>query len=167
MKSLRELVVAAAGINETRGDVLTLANLPFTIFDAPVGPPPGIPAPEEIVWLEWIKRNRYNLIAAAVVLLVLGVVFSLWNRRRMKRHALRLKREQAARLEQEQLEIAAAEEAKRLKAAEETKLLQGLRSTTMGSTKSQVLKKHLEGTAAKDPEGFVQLLRTWIHEDED
>lgn len=167
MNSLRALVVAAAGISETRGDVLTIANLPFTIFDPPVGPPPGPEVPDEIFWLEWIKRNRYNLGAALALLVVLGLAFSFWNARRMKRRTLRLKREQTVKTEEMQRELEATEEAKRLKVAEETKLLQGLRSTTLGSTKSQVLKKHLEETAAKNPDGFVQLLRTWIHEDED
>ncbi len=167
MNSLRELVVAAAGINETRGDVLTIANLPFTIFEPPVGPPPGPEVPDEIFWLEWIKHNRYNLIAAAVVLVMVAVGLGFWNSRRKKRKALRLKREQKVKAEQVQLELEAAEEAKLLKEAEEAKLLQGLRSTTLGSTRSQVLKKHLEETASKDPDGFVQLLRTWIHEDED
>ena len=167
MDSLRSLVVAAAGINEGRGDLLTIANLPYTILEPPVGPPPQPEGPVEIFWLEWIKHNRYNLVAATVVVVLLIGVFAFWNRRRKKHNALRRKREAAARAEQSQKEIEAVEEATRLKEAEEARLLQGLRTTTLGTTRSQVLKKHLEETAAKDPEGFVQLLRTWIHEDED
>jgi flagellar biosynthesis/type III secretory pathway M-ring protein FliF/YscJ len=34
------------------------------------------------------------------------------------------------------------------------------------SSRGQVLKKHLEEAASNDAAGFVQLLRAWIHEDD-
>lgn len=167
MESLRSLVTAAAGIDQTRGDVLTIENLPFTIFDEPSGPPSQEEAPPTIAWLEWIKNNQYNLIAVGILGTVLTIAFMLWNRRRRKRKTLLLKKQAAARAEQNRRELEAAEEAKTLKEEEEAKMLQGLRSTALGTSRAQVLKKHLEETASKDPDGFVQLLRTWIHEDED
>ena len=120
-----------------------------------------------MVWLDWIKDNRYNLVAGGVVTLVLAVAFLWWNRRRSKRKALRAKKEAEQRAEQSLRELEAAEEAKSLKEAEEAKLLQGLRNTTLGTSRAQVLKKHLEETAANDPDAFVQLLRSWIHEDDE
>ena len=167
MASLRELVVAAAGIDEQRGDTLTIENLPFTIFEPAVEPPPEPEEEPSVVWLDWIKDNRYNLVAGGVVTLVLAVAFLWWNRRRSKRKALRAKKEAEQRAEQSLRELEAAEEAKSLKEAEEAKLLQGLRNTTLGTSRAQVLKKHLEETAANDPDAFVQLLRSWIHEDDE
>ncbi len=93
MASLRELVVAAAGIDEQRGDTLTIENLPFTIFEPAVEPPPEPEEEPSVVWLDWIKDNRYNLVAGGVVTLVLAVAFLWWNRRRSKRKALRAKKE--------------------------------------------------------------------------
>ena len=87
MATLRELVLAAAGIDEQRGDTLTIENLPFTIFEPPVEPPPEPQEEPSVVWLDWIKDNRYNLVAGAVVTLVLAVAFLWWNRRRSKRKA--------------------------------------------------------------------------------
>ena len=156
MQSLRSLVAAAAGIDPTRGDVLTIENLPFTIFEEPAGPPPQEEEPATIVWLEWIKNNRHNLMAAGVLGAILTVAFMLWNRRRRKRNTLRLKKETEMKAEQSRLELEAAEEAKLLKEAEEAKMLRGLRSTTLATSRSQVLKKHLEETATKNPEAFVQ-----------
>ena len=167
MATLRELVLAAAGIDEQRGDTLTIENLPFTIFEPPVEPPPEPQEEPSVVWLNWIKDNRYNLVAGAVVTLVLAVAFLWWNRRRSKRKALRAKKEAEQRAEQSLRELEAAEEAESLKEAEEAKLLQGLRNTTLSTSRAQVLKKHLEETAANDPDAFVQLLRSWIHEDDE
>ena len=68
--------------------------------------------------------------------------------------------------EGERKEIEAAEEQARLKQAEEDKMLTGLRLATLQSSKGQVLKKHLEEMASNEPESFVQLMRSWIHEDD-
>ena len=167
MASLRQLVLAAAGIDEQRGDTLTIENLPFTIFEPPVEPPPEPEEEPSAVWLEWIRVNRYNLIAGAIGALVLVAVFLWWNRRRSRRKALDAKKEAELQAEQVRQELEAAEEAQRLNEAEEAKLLLGLRTTTLGTSKAQVLKKHLEETAANDPDAFVQLLRSWIHEDDE
>ena len=167
MASLRELVAAAAGISEQRGDTLTIENLPFTIFEPPVEPPPEPEQEPTAVWLDWIKENRYNLIGAGILIVVLAVAFFCWNRRRTKRKALRATREAEIEAEHARRELEAAEEAKQLKEAEEVKLLQGLRNTALGTSRAQVLKKHLEQTASNDPEAFVQLLRSWIHEDDE
>ena len=60
MDIFRQLVVAAAGIREERGDVLTIQALPFTIFEEPPAlPPPPAPPEEELFSPEWIKKFRY------------------------------------------------------------------------------------------------------------
>ncbi len=121
--------------------------------------------------LHTVKKCHNNLrdsiIGAGILIAVLTVAFLWWNRRRTKRKAIRARKEAELRAEQARRELEAAEEAKQLKEAEEAKLLQGLRNTALGTSRAQVLKKHLEQTAANDPDAFVQLLRSWIHEDDE
>jgi flagellar M-ring protein FliF len=167
MESLRKLVVAAAGIDEKRGDVLIIDNLPFTIFEQPAGPPEEPETDPGVFWMDWLRKNRYNFLAAFVVLVIGLVVAMVWGRGHKKRKALKAKRDSEAHSERMQQQLEDAEEARQLKEAEEAKLLEGLRTTTMGTSKSQILKKHLEETATKDPAGFVDLLRSWIHEDDE
>ena len=95
-------------------------------------------------------------------------MISGWLLVRLKRKVAKIKAEAEARraAEEAQREIEAAEQEARQKEAEEARMLKGLRQTTLQSSKAQVLKKHLEETAAKDPEAFVQLMRSWIHEDD-
>ena len=160
-------MVAAAGIREERGDVLTIQALPFTIFEEPpTPPPPPAPPEEELFSPEWIKKFRYYLIAGAAVILV--VMISGWLLVRLKRKVATIKAEAEARraAAEAQREIEAAEQEARQKEVEEARMLKGLRQATLQSSKAQVLKKHLEETAAKDPEAFVQLMRSWIHEDD-
>ena len=167
MDIFRQLVVAAAGIREERGDVLTIQALPFTIFEEPpVPPPPPAPPEEELFSPEWIKKFRYYLIAGAAVILV--VMISGWLLVRLKRKVATIKAEAEARraAAEAQREIEAAEQEARQKEVEEARMLKGLRQATLQSSKAQVLKKHLEETAAKDPEAFVQLMRSWIHEND-
>jgi flagellar M-ring protein FliF len=167
MQKFRKLVVAAAGIIEERGDVLTIESLPFTIFEVPLEPPPPPPNPEDNIFsLEWIEKYRYHVIAVGVALVL--AVFTVWFALRIKRRVSLMKAEAEAkrRADQEQKEIEAAEEQARLHQAEEAKMLKGLRLATLQSSKAQVLKKHLEEMATEEPESFVQLLRSWIHEDD-
>ena len=64
MRKFRQLVIAAAGIIEERGDVLTIETLPFTIFGEPLEPPPPPLNPEDNIFsLEWLNKYRYNVIA--------------------------------------------------------------------------------------------------------
>ena len=167
MQKFRKLVVAAAGIIEKRGDVLTIENLPFTIFEDPLEPPPPPPNPEdELFSLKWIEKYRYHVIAVAVALVL--AVFTVWFALRIKRRVSLMKAEAEAKRKEveERKEIEAAEEQARLQQAEEAKMLTGLRLATLQSSKAQVLKKHLEEMATEQPESFVQLMRSWIHEDD-
>ena len=167
MQKFRKLVVAAAGIIEERGDVLTIENLPFTIFEDPLEPPPPPLNPEdELFSLEWLEKYRYHVIAVAVALVL--AVFTVWFALRIKRRVSRMKAEAEAKRQEveERKEIEAAEEQARLQQAEEAKMLTGLRLATLQSSKAQVLKKHLEEMATEQPESFVQLMRSWIHEDD-
>jgi hypothetical protein len=63
IQTIRGLVAAAAGLNEERGDTLTIENLPF----GPPQPWADEPFAAERPWidLDWLKAHRYELIAAA------------------------------------------------------------------------------------------------------
>jgi flagellar M-ring protein FliF len=165
LESLRQLAVAAGGILEQRGDRLTLESLPFTIFEPaperPVPPPP--PGWLEFA-LEMFQKYRYYVIAGAAALLLLLVAMGwLIHRTGKKSKARRLAQIEAA---QQKQEIEEAEAEAKRQEAEQARMLTGLKMDSLQSSRSQVLKKHLEEAATKDAVGFVQLLRAWIHEDE-
>jgi flagellar M-ring protein FliF len=166
MQSLRGLAMAAAGISEQRGDRLTIESLPFTIFD-PL-PAPGAGSDDRSGWERILRdlyeRHRYYVLAgAAAAVLLLTALTWLAQRRRAAR---RLLRRQQAGAETEHRALTEAESEAQRQQAEQARLLTGLKTESLQSTKAQVLKKHLEEVARKDTPGFVQLLRSWIHEDE-
>ena len=103
-------------------------------------------------------------VGVSLVLLVFTVWFAIRVRRRMTR--MRAEAEAKRHAEEEQKQLEAAEDEARKHAVEEAKMLQGLRLATLQSSKAQVLKKHLEEMAANESEAFVQLMRSWIHEDD-
>ncbi len=165
LESLRQLAVAAAGIVEERGDRLTLESLPFTIFD-PLQEPPARPAPPG--WLEFaleiFQKYRYYVIAGAalVVVLLIALVWLIRHsskKSKARRHAL-------LEAERQRQEIEEAEAETKRQEAEQARMLTGLKMDALQSSRSHVLKKHLEEAATKDTAGFVQMLRAWIHEDE-
>ena len=167
MGKFRKLVIAAAGIIEERGDVLTIENLPFTILGEPLEPPPPPPNPEDNIFsLEWLEKYRYHVIAVGVALLL--ATFTVWFALRIKKRVMLMKSEAEAKRKaaEEVKEIEAAEEEARRHELEEAKMLKGLRLATLQSSKAQVLKKHLEEMATNEPESFVKLMRSWIHEDD-
>ena len=72
--------------------------------------------------------------------------------------------ELAASAARKELEDAEAD-ARRLQ-AEEARLLKDLKGPKVESAKAQALKKHLEESIKTNPEGFAQLVRSWVHEDD-
>jgi len=170
IEAIRELTAAAAGIMPERGDVLNIESLPFTIFEPPPEPPPEpAPPPEPTqfeIYLELLQKYRYQFLTALGVVLILAVLLRWWLRRRKIRARIRAEREAALAEEQARKEIEAAEEEARRKEAEEAMMLKGLRIEALKSSKGQVMKKHVEEMARKDTQAFVQLLRSWIHEDD-
>ena len=141
--------------------------MPFTIFEDPPEPPLPPPNPEdELFSLEWVNKYRYHLIAVGVSLVLL--LFTFWFAMRFRRRMVRMRAEAEAKRQvaEERRQLEAAEDEARKHAAEEAKMLQGLRLATLQSSKAQVLKKHLEEMAVNESEAFVQLMRSWIHEDD-
>jgi flagellar M-ring protein FliF len=166
MTVIRDLVTAAAGLVQERGDTLTIESLPFTIFEPPPAPPEP-PTPEvDYFSLDWIKSYRYYLIGAALLIVAafLGAVAFARLKYRIKK--IKVEHETALAAEEAKREIEAAEQEAKRRELEEARMLKGLKMAAVQSSKAQVLRKHVEETAEKDTEGFVQLLRTWIHEDD-
>jgi len=172
MKTIRDLIVAAAGILETRGDLLTVENLPFEAPEIlPLGPagPLVVKAPwweslRVILTKEWLRRYRYVLIGvlAGILVMVVGMVF--WRKRAAKR------RKAAPPVAAVQVEGSADRMGKQLadmqaaqRQADDATMLE-LKMPHVTSNKAMVLRKLLEDSAKKDPSATVQLLRTWIHE---
>jgi flagellar M-ring protein FliF len=58
METIRQLVVAAAGIVEERGDRLTTESLPFTIFETPPEIPEKVEPAAPLFSLEWLEKYR-------------------------------------------------------------------------------------------------------------
>jgi flagellar M-ring protein FliF len=165
IQTIRGLVAAASGLNEERGDSLTIENLPF----GPPQPWADEPLAPEQPWidLEWIRVHRYELIAAAVGFLILFIFARIWWRRRKIRKAQMLAKKEAelaASAARKELEDAESE-ARRLQ-AEEARMLKDLKGPKVESAKARALKKHLEESIRNNPEGFAQLVRSWVHEDE-
>jgi flagellar biosynthesis/type III secretory pathway M-ring protein FliF/YscJ len=103
-------------------------------------------------------------VAALLLLLLVGLVLLL---RRGKKRALAVPHQQAAlTAEEARKELEAAQHEASQRDAEKAVMLKGLKMASLQSTKGQALKKHLDETARKDPAPIVELLRTWVHEDD-
>jgi flagellar M-ring protein FliF len=166
METIRQLVVAAAGIVAERGDLLTTESLPFTIFEPPLVVPEVVEPTVPLFSREWLEKHRYYLIGGvSVLLLMLAAAWGLLRLRKNRVH-MKLKQQVALAEEKQKEEIDAAKDETRRRELEEQKMLQGLKMATVQSSKGQVLRKHLEEAAAEDSESFVQLLRAWVHEDD-
>lgn len=89
LNNLRELVAAAAGIDETRGDVLTVKSMPFTLvpeIDQPVPPSPMEEFLERYMW----SGIQAAILAVVVLILGLFVVRPLLTQRAGEEGALQL-----------------------------------------------------------------------------
>ena len=167
LDTIRELIWAASGAVAERGDVVTLSSLPFHMLEEP----PRLPAPppdpaDEILSLEWLRRHRLDLIVAVMTLGLVAVV-SWFIRTRRRSARIRAERDAAIAAERERQKLEAAREAEHEKRKEEeARMLKGLKVAKVHSSKTQVLKRHLEDMAGDNPEGFARLMKTWIHEDD-
>ena len=167
LETIRELVTAASGAMAERGDTVTVASLPFHILEPPLEPPPPPPDPaDEILSLEWAHKYRLHILAGLVVIVLLFGAYQLYRRRR-RMAKVRAERDAALAAERERKELEEAQEIELQKRAEEEeRLLKGLKLAPVQTSKTQILKKHLEEVAENDAESFARLLRAWIHEDD-
>jgi flagellar M-ring protein FliF len=174
LKTIRELVAAATGVSETRGDQLTVETLPFesTLGAEPPSDPLPAPAPPGPLppWLQKLVKDMpagmlIGAGLAAVVILIAPIVLLLMRRR--KSEAVEVTSDKA--LTESDAE-AAFEGQLASRAANQERLdaeaLLALKLPPPGTKKSEVLTKYLKKSVKNDPAVSAQLLRTWIHENE-
>ncbi len=185
LKVIHDLVAAATGLNTDRGDQLVVEAFPFEATLSPErltlpssgnnsGQPSNLPP-----WLAKILGQKNIAVlagigAGAVLALILGFVFVMSSIRRKKRIAAEMA---AAELEaakakelagpqdveqrlQEQMNQQSAEKARR-----EAEALMSLKLPAVSTKKTEVLVKHIGAETKKDPTAMAQVVRTWLHGD--
>ncbi|MGH9672805.1 MAG: flagellar basal-body MS-ring/collar protein FliF [Bryobacteraceae bacterium] len=185
LKSIRDLVAGAVGLNSDRGDQLVVESLPFETTSRQEPPvsvaAPAVPqqAPSLTLpkWLtEAIEKKNFVILGAMaggllLALLALAAVAFLWMRRRKRKMAVRMQTAvegaQAALGPslQDKVEAKLAEH-QALKDKQEQEILASLARPPVTTKKGQVLSKHLSEESKKKPDMLVQLVRTWIAESE-
>ncbi len=165
MKAIQSVVAAAAGVNSTRGDQLTVETLPFEATlnaepPASVSPAPGSHSSPA-------QKFSPMMIAAgagAAVLLIAIAFFAFRGRAKRSVHGPEMHtRLPAAELADESL--AAPEEPKiDAPVAPGLESAEGFNLAPIMTTKSQVLTKQVGEEAKKDPAALARVLRSWLSE---
>jgi len=175
VKTIRDLVAAATGFTETRGDQLTVETLPFEStlgVEPPPDPLPPLAPPASGLppWLDkYITKMPLGLrvgAGVAIALIVIGPILLLSMRKRRPKLASAgtdkaLDSGDAAANFEGQLASRAANQ-ERLDA----EAMLALKLPPPGTKKSEVLTKHLKKSVKADPGVSAQLLRTWINEND-
>jgi flagellar M-ring protein FliF len=147
VRQITEIVQRAVGYNQTRGDEVTVANVPFVI--TPTG---GVAVAKN--WQDYLKdygRPAMNLaMVLAFLLLVVRPVVRAMTGARAKEEAKAAEAAAAARRVGPGQELAAGEEAALLEEPAAPRRL---------STREQIL-----ALATQDPERTTALLRSWIRQ---
>lgn len=183
LKIVRDLVAAATGFIQERGDQLIVETLPFetTLRMAPpaapeAAPPAATPFTLPPVLQKYLKHMNPAMligIAAGMLLVLIGLpVLLLLSRRKAQKKANvtaapalsvgagpNVLDEAGAKLEEKLASHAAAQQKL------EADALNSLRLPAPQTKKGEVLAKHLRETAKKDPTTVAQLVRTWLHEE--
>jgi len=175
----RDLVLAAIGFNESRGDIVTLENMPF--FSEPGVPEDITPLPWYIRWQGYLLPGMKYLAFLVLFLLAYLLMVRPIRRRILQSIAAAGPAPAAAR----QLAAGTAPAAAGAQAGHalpagapaalqaaggaleeviERELLSQAELASAGSRKYDVLKKKVVEQVSKDPEQVSQLIRTWIHE---
>jgi flagellar M-ring protein FliF len=190
LKVIRDLVAGITGYSQERGDQLVIESLPFEItlqLEPPVvaapaattpakpgSPLPGLPIP----------LDRKTLLIGAGAAMVLAIAVFAFRRKGRKRTstvemASRPSLPAAARAPgthsstelvspsqlEDQIETQLAER-DALQAKMDAQTLSSLKLAPVITKKAEVLAKHLRDKIAKEPDISIQVLRTWIREEE-
>lgn len=162
MKQIEDLARAAVGFDATRGDVLSVQNVPF--IPTPIEQPAAPPVTERVrtVIQDWLWLIRY-----AVILLLFGLVYLLILRP-VKNQLVESFRQLTAPPVPALAGAAAGGEDAALAAGS---IPDNELEAQLGQTNSQVeqvvkMKRHLADRVKNDPIGASQLVRQWINEKE-
>lgn len=182
LKSIRDLVAAATGLNADRGDQLIVESLPFesTLQAEPPGAPAAVPSPVATgiplpAWLQSLLQQKnpilLGVLSGGTLLLLLFVAFLFFAVRRKRKQvkmAMALREGKAAgELEGSVEEVSLSDrlaEQEQLKRKAEAEAINALKLPPVTTKKAEVLTKHLVETAKKDPVAMAQILRTWLYD---
>jgi len=193
LKAVHDLVAAATGFTPDRGDLLTVENQPFesTLSWEPpaatpvAGPPADRPLPLP-AWLNNVLKQKNMAVltgvgAGLLFLLILLVSFLILRARRHRKKGVEASIEGPAALNaagagapaaiekvpnlEEQMAAKLAEQAA-MKERLEAEALDSLKLPQVTTKKSEVLTKHINAEAKKDPGSMAHLVRTWLNEQE-
>jgi len=185
LKVIRDLVSAAAGLENARGDQLVVDAFPFEVtlgaqpLAAQFGAPPAPPSKTPSFLEQLMALPRFKLLAGvglAVLLVAIGGFAVLRSKSKVKRKAtataqtampastnpaeLPPSREEIEKQIQDKLEQQAAEHARK-----EAEALMDLKISDLQTKKSDVLNKHIAAEAKKDPGALAQVVRAWLNAD--
>jgi len=187
LKSIKELVTAAAGFQADRGDQIVVETQPFesTLNLEPPAPavPPGKPTPEQRLpgWLGKIPIDQKLLVpvaagAAVLVLLLIAVIVMLVRGKKKRRQVEARGTLPAGQSEPKAIGTGAPSASSQMEAkiAEresqqrqlETEALNALKLPPVVTKKAEVLTKHLRDNVKKDPGVAAQVLLGWMREGE-
>ncbi len=178
----RELVLAAIGYNETRGDTVTLENIPF--FSEPALAADTAPLPWYIKWQGYLLPGMKYL--AFLVLFLLAYLLLVRPIRKRILQSIAAASPALPSGQTRQLSAGTTEAVARTQGGQalqsgtpaslpaaargtldediEGELLSQANLAGAGSRKYDILKKKVVDQVSKDPEQVSQLIRTWIHE---
>ncbi|SPF55017.1 Flagellar M-ring protein [Candidatus Sulfopaludibacter sp. SbA4] len=187
LKVIRDLVAGVTGFTESRGDQLVIETLPFetTMLLEPPQPTaaPVAAPPQATSFSMLLKWDRKTLMiaggsAAAVIVLLVAGVFLLMRRGKPGRRGAATGQAALTAGEdgsspgisgpgvEQQIESKLAER-DLLQQKLDEKALQALKVAPVITKTAEVLAKHLRDKVSKDSEMSAQLLRGWIHEEEE
>jgi flagellar M-ring protein FliF len=179
LKVVHDLVAGIAGLNADRGDQLVVESLPFenTLTMEPPELPHAAAPQNRQSPIRWPPGRNATLIGAgvALVLIVAGIAVAIRLRRRKLRLAAEMEKQLPASQPaapaiapgsiEQQLESKLAEH-QALQAQSEARALSALKLAPVITKTAEVLAKHLREKIKQEPEISAQVLRTWLHEDE-
>lgn len=177
LQVIKDLVVAAVGIDTMRGDQLVVEAFPFesTLAAQPLNleAPKSTPsAPTGLILPEWLQKlvGQGNTIAIAsaaggMLVLLLGGGFFLWKRRKKKGYgAVDAKRQLDSPTDAagKELEARLAEQMAEHQRQEAEAML-SLKLPAVSTKKSDVLVKHIAAEVKKDPVAMAHVVRSWLN----
>lgn len=172
MKAVKDVVAGVMGLNEQRGDVITVESLPFENTLIETEPPSAtapLPAQKQRIELSW--KSPYLIGGVAALILVGGLFMFMARKRKAAKASVAVEVDL-----QEKARLAAAEAQKNLeKQLSDNQAQQSLLETEAiskiklptSSRKAEVLSKHIRETSHKDPVSTANVLRSWIADGDD
>ena len=179
MKVIRDLVAGVVGLSAERGDQLVVESLAFenTVNTPTPTSTPAVPVSNGMpAWLQNAMQNKMLVIAGAgaalVVCVLLGIIATMARGKKPKKSVetqgqlagtteaseAKTGNEFQKRMEAKLAEQAAAQHLQELEA------LNFLKLAPVATKKSEVLTKHINEEAKKNPKVTAQIMRAWTNE---